>query len=171
VKNKKWLIVALVAVLSLVAASCSDDSGAAGVDSAFAQAIVDDVMSDGDAVSGDRAEIECYVSGVVASLGEDRLRALGVSEDNVQDLEDLALEPDEIDKVVDSLFGCIDTRAMVAESIAADATPEQTACLVSTFNEDFLRGIMRSSFVNEDPMELLTQLMGVMETCEIPLGG
>lgn len=117
------------------------------------------------------ADVECYVSEVVASIGEDRLRALGVSEDNVQDLEDLALESDEIDKVVDSLFGCVDTQALVAENFAEDATPEQAECLTNEFDEDFLRGFMRAGFTDEDPTELLAQLFGVMETCDASFGG
>ena len=71
---------ALVTALSLVAASCGDDGGDASADSPLVQAIIDDVMADEDPLSTDRAEVECFVTGIVGSLGEDRLRELGIAE-------------------------------------------------------------------------------------------
>jgi hypothetical protein len=171
VKNKNWLIVALVAVLSLVAASCGDDGGDASADSPLVQAIVDDVMADEDPLSTDRAEVECFVTGIVGSLGEDRLRELGIAETNVPDIDELDLKSDEVDVFVDSLLDCIDTSALMAESLAEDFESDEAQCIAEQFDEDTLRVLYRSAFSGDELPDIFGQMFEFMAACDISFEG
>jgi len=94
--------------LALIATACGGDDD--GADSPLAQAIADEIQGGGGGFDT-REDAECFAGKVVSAIGEDRMADLGVTVDNVPELEELSLNDGEIDSVVDAMDDCLDLDA------------------------------------------------------------
>ena len=170
-KNFTKIISALVSVV-LLAAACGDDEGggnAVATDDPLVQAIVDDVLSDSDPLTSDRAEAECFVGGVVGTIGKDRLTALGVSESNVAALDEIDWTEDEARAVVDRMFDCLDPAESFIDSMdLGELDDEQTSCVRDVFDEDTLKTFFVAAFTNDDEAGAeIFALMGQLAECGV----
>lgn len=175
--KKTLKLVAALAAVAMMAGACGDDDGGGGgsasADSPLVQAIVDDVMADSDGITTDRAEAECFVGGVVGTLGEDRLNELGVTEDNVVGLDEIEWTEDEATSVVDKMFDCIDMGESFIEQMEfGDLDDEQTACVQDVFSEDVLKGFFVGTLTNdEEAASGLFALFGELADCGVDIAG
>lgn len=174
--TKTLKIVAVLASLVLLASACGDDSGsgsAASADDPLVQAIVDDIMSDGDGIgiTTDRGEAECFVGNVVGTIGKDRLTALGVLESNVAALNEIEWTEGEARSVVDNMFGCMDlTNNFVEQMELGDLDGVQTDCVRGVFTEDVLKDLFLAEFSgDESGASGIFSLMGDLTDCGIDL--
>ncbi len=170
-KNFTKIIAALVSVVVL-ATACGDDGGggnAVAADDPLVQAIVDDVMAESDSLTADRAEAECFVGGVVGTIGKDRLTALGVSESNVPGLDEIDWTEDEARAVVDSMFDCLDPAESFIDSMdLGELDDEQTSCVRGVFSEDVLKDFFVSTFTgDEEGGAGIFALMGQLAECGV----
>ena len=164
----------LVAVAALVfgAAACGgDDEGGGGdADSPLAQALAADMLADEDAATTDPEEAECWASGIVGGIGEDRLTELGMTVDNVGDVEDYEFTEAEISTVVDSMFDCVDVQASLTEVFEEDFGPEAAACLAEGLDNDMLKQVMTSELDGSEPSdEFFQAFLDLAAECDIPL--
>lgn len=167
----------LVATVALVfgAAACGggDDSGGGGdgadADSPLVQALAANLLEDGeDSPVASQEEAECWASGVVGGIGEDRLTELGVTPEDVGDIEDLALTDDEVSVVVDSLFGCADVQQAFADQFAADFGEEAATCIAEQLDEDLVKQALTASIAGDDAQpsaEFLEQFAAIAGDC------
>lgn len=172
--KKTLKIVAVAASLVILASACGDDGGGsvASADDPLVQAIVDDVMADGDGVTSERAEAECFVGGVVGSLGKDRLAELGVTESNVPGLDEIAWTEQEANTLVDRLFGCMDlTDNFIEQMDLGDIDESQRDCVSGVFSEDVLKEFFVSSFAGTEPGAEIFALFGELTECGVDLLG
>ena len=148
--KKTLKIVAALASVVMLAAACGDDGGggsAVAADDPLVQAIVDDIMSDSDGITTERAEAECFVGNVVGSIGKDRLTALGVSETNIADLDEIDWTEDEARAVVDNMFGCMDLTDNFIDSMElGELDAAQRECVSGVFSEDVLKDFFLATF-------------------------
>lgn len=165
---------ALVIALGLIVAAC----GGGGEDaSALSGAIADAMMVNaGDDTPFEREQAECFGDEVVDAMGVERLVAVGLS---VEDIENGAepgsvdLTDDDIDKMTDAITSCIDFGRLVVDEMAADVeiSDDSSQCLVDGINEaDFLRAFAESSFFDEDvPQDVTNEmnatLLGLISEC------
>ncbi len=168
---KKSGFIALVS--ALVLASCGGSDGGAE-NSAVAEAIADEFMTDEDSPFTE-GEASCAAGKIVSALGEDRLAELGVTADNVGDIDDVDFSEDEQAVLGNAVADCIGedflTRAFLTDS---DISDDQASCLSDAIDLDTVRDLARSSFAgdgNEPPEELLLEIMGAMSECEVIPGG
>lgn len=169
--------VAVLAALAMLGSACGDDDGGGGAtasaDDPLVQAIVDDIMADGDGLTSDRAEAECFVGGVVGELGTERLNALGVSETNIAPLDEVEWTEAEAQSVVDTMFGCIDvTESFVEQLDLGELDDAQSECVSGVVTDDVLKGFFLDSFTGDEGVsDNLFELMGGIASCGIDLSG
>lgn len=173
--NRFLRLLAIAAGLALVAGACGDDGGdggAASVDDPLVQAIVDDMLADG-SMGADQAQAECFASRVVGGVGNDRLTELGVTPDNVGELDEIAWTQDEAELIVDELFECTDVEDGFAGSMVSDELDEeQSECIADAFGTDRLKDFFVTNLMGEEPTGFLTDVASAMEECGIdPLAG
>jgi hypothetical protein len=170
----------LVAAVALVfgAAACGgdDDSsggGGADADSPLVQALAANMVEEGgESPVANQEEAECWASGVVGGIGEDRLGELGVTPESVGDIEDLDLTDEEVAVVVDSLFDCADVQQAFADMFAADFGDEAATCIADKLDEDFVKQAMSASIAGDDaePSAEFLEAFGTIAS-ECGLGG
>ncbi len=138
---------------------------------ALAVALADEMMTDGGAVSTE-AEAQCWAGRVVDDIGADRLAELGMTVDNVGDIQDLAFTPDETSLLVESLFDCVDVKTSFAKQFEANFGPEGAACIAEQLDEDLVKLAITSSIegATEPPPEFLDAFGTIMETCGLSAG-
>jgi hypothetical protein len=167
-------IVAVMAALLLFASSCGDDGGgsAASADDPLVQAIVDDIMSEADGLTTERAEAECFVSGVVGEIGTARLNELGVTETNIAGLDEIDWTEDEAGSVVDRLFACVDVSdSFIEQNDFGELDAAQTECVRGVFTEENLKPALVSLYSGEDAEAGLFELFSQVSDCGInPFG-
>lgn len=170
------LLMAFVA-FALVASACGgddDDGGVAAADSPLVGAIAEQMMEGADADSpiATQAEAECWAGRVVGNIGEDRLGELGVTVDNVGDIEDLDFTDGEVDTIVSSLGDCVDLKALMAEQMAGDLGEEAANCVAGELDDDFLNGLIGAAFRDEDPSgsdDFFQTMLDIAAECDLPL--
>ena len=119
----------------------------------LAAALADNMMEDsaaGNSPIATREEAECWASGIVDGVGEDRLNELGVTPESVGELEDLALTDEEVSTVVDSLFDCADVKQAFADQFAADFGAEAASCIAEGLDEDLVKQALSASIAGDD---------------------
>ena len=166
--------VALLAAVLLMATACGDDGGGGGsasVDDPLVQAIVDDIMADGDGLTTERSEAECFVSRVVGTIGNERLTALGVTETNVAGLDEIDWTEAEARSVVDDMFGCMDlTENFITQMELGDLDADQTSCVREVFTDDVLKDFFVASFTDDEAGGAsIFSLLGQLSECGIDL--
>jgi ethanolamine utilization microcompartment shell protein EutS len=139
----------------------------AAVDSPLVAAIADSIMVDvdgGDGPVADRAEAECWASGIVDGVGEDRLTELGVTAESAGQIGDLGFTESEIATVVDSLFGCSDIRQTFVDQFTGELGQEAAACVGDAIDEELVKDLLAASIAGQDSaagadtIQQLTQL-------------
>lgn len=132
----------------------------------LAAALADDILNDGSPMTDDPAEARCVADAIVDGVGEERLRELGMTPDDVGDMDDYDFTEGEFNTIVDALFGCVDVRATLATSLGAGLPPEQTDCIAGALDEDTLRGIIVGSMgADEPPPEFINAVVVAMGEC------
>ena len=118
-------VVVLAAIGALVGACGSDDDDAR--DDAALEATIADVLvgvDDPSALQYTAAEASCVATDVVDAIGADRLRSLGVEEDDFVALTALDLTDEEGDVVYDALDDCLDLQAQLAGMIGGPSVAQ-----------------------------------------------
>jgi hypothetical protein len=163
-------MVALAVGMTLIAAACGSDSGGgtAPADDPLVQAVVDDILSDGNGITNDRGEAECFAGGVVGGIGTARLVELGVTVDNVGSLDDYAWTDREANVIIDKMFECTDAAAGFVADLGGDSmTSEDSACLVGVFDEDTIRKFFIAGLTGDESLDLFTDLADAFGACGI----
>jgi len=165
---------ALVIALGLIIAAC----GGGGEDaSAISDAIADAMMENaGDDTPFEREQAECFGDEVVDTMGAERLVAVGLSVEEIENGADpgsVDLTDDDIDKMTDAITTCIDFGRLVVDEMTAeiDLSEGSADCLADGINEaDFLRAFAESSFLDEEISsdvegEMTGALFGLLGDC------
>lgn len=163
-------IMATLMTVVVLATACGDDGGGGGsavsANDPLVQAIVDDVLADSNGITADRGEAECFVTGVVGTVGKARLSELGVTETNIQNLDEIDWTDQEAESVIDDMFRCMDmAQTFVQQMDLGDLDSAQSDCVRGVFTEDVLKDFFLASFRNEDPGEGIFGLFGQLADC------
>ena len=161
---------------ALVAGACGgdDDDTVSADDSPLVGALADEIASG--AEPGDfaptREEAECWAGRIVGGIGEDRLTELGVTVDNVGDIEDYEFSDGEIDTIVDGLDECTDLQGALAEVFEEDFGAEGAECVAGELEGDLLKDLFRASLsgADEPPEEFFQVFLDIAAKCDLPLG-
>ncbi len=168
-------VVALGLGMALIAAACGNDSSGgstAPADDPLVQAVVDDILAEGDGLTADRGEAECFAGGVVGGIGGSRLAELGVTAENVGDLDEYSWTEDEARLIIDKMFDCMDPAGSFADDLAVDGmTDEQTACLAGAFDEDTLKNFFVGGLIGEQPTDFFAVIGEAMSSCGLDAFG
>ncbi|WP_040493487.1 hypothetical protein [Ilumatobacter nonamiensis] len=176
--NTRILSIAAVTALTLAAAACGgdDDGGSSdGADSPVGEALAAEILDDseGESVAQTEEEARCWAGSIVDDIGEERLEELGVTADNVSDIDDIGFSDDEVDGLVDGMFDCIDVTATFAEQFTEDFGEEGAQCVAESLDEDFVKDLMRSVVSGEEAEpseEFFQDFLDIAAECDLPLG-
>ena len=165
------LIAAATLAVGLSACGGGDDSAGGDASSPLAEAIAADMMeeSEGSPVAT-QEEANCWANKIVSDIGEDRLEELGVTVDNVGDIEDLDLTDEEMNTLIDGMFGCVDVKAMFAEQFEEDFGAEGAQCLADALDEDFVREAMVAEQEGTEPSaDFMQAFLDIAAECDLPI--
>lgn len=180
---------AVAAVLAAVAACGGDDDGnattsgdattsgqaEAAADTPIGQALTAEFLAQS-ATSpiSNETEARCVAGGIVAGVGEQRLAELGLTPDRVGNVQEIAFDADEVDRIVGAMFDCVDVRSALAAQFAAEFDTVVAACLADAFGDDMLRSIMASSFLGDDAQaasaQFFEEFIEIAAACNMPFG-
>lgn len=171
----------LALALALMSACGSGDDGSGsgsssdGADTPIGKALTEDLMAEGeDELNATEEEARCAAGGIVDGVGEDRLEELGVTADNVDDIETIDFTDGELDVVVDSLFDCIDVEQMLADEMAGEFGDEAASCVAEELDPDLMKRIFKSEFGDGADEELQSEFfqafLDVAAECDLPIG-
>lgn len=147
------------------------DAGAGS--GSLADALAADILSEDEADGGPVAtpeDAQCWADAIVSGIGEDRLTELGMTPADVGDIEDYAFDPDEVDVIVESLFGCTDVKAAFAEEFSGDFGAETAQCLADALDDDLLKDVFRVTIADPEAPptpEFLEQFTAAAAGCGI----
>ncbi len=144
----------LVLAVGLLVAAC----GGGGEDAAaLSDAIADSLMENaGDDTTFEREQAECFGDEVVDRMGVDRLVAVGLSVEDIENGADpgsVDLSDEDIDAMTGAITACIDFGQLVVDGLAAEIalSDESASCLVDGINEaDFLGSFAETFFLEDD---------------------
>lgn len=140
------LALGLVAVAPLAVAACGGDDDGGDV----RQQVIDKITDGDDAPTGEQAG--CMADGLIASLGEKRVKELLEVPDG-SDIEDV-LSSDEQAKFASAAVACIDARSMVRDQLVGSGFSEADAdCVLDAIGEDELDAMIESSMTGGEPSE------------------
>lgn len=171
--------IALVAIVAAAAACAGggDDGGggdAEAADTEIGRALTAEFLSEtDDSPISTEEQSRCLAGGIVSGIGEDRLAELGVTPDNVGNVEDVDFNADEVDKIVDAMFSCVDVKAALATEFEGDFGAEGAQCVADRFSDDMLRSMMASSFLGDESEEMsaefFQEFLDIAAECDLPL--
>lgn len=178
--------IAITAALALTLGACGgdDDSGGGGgggggdveaaADTEVGQALTAELMSESeDSPVSTEEEARCIAGEIVSTIGEDRLTDLGVTADEIGDIEDVDFSADEAGTIVDAMFDCVDIQSALAAEFEADFGAEGAECLASGLSDDLLRELMASSFLGDESDEMSEEFfqafLDIAAECDLPL--
>ncbi len=160
-------------VLMLALSACgSDDDVSAGADTEIGQALTEEFMADGDSPFSSEEDARCMSGKIVDGIGEDRLEELGMTADNVPDIDAIDFTEGELDTVIDSLFDCVDVQAELAKEFESDFGEEGAQCVAENLDEDLVRDLMSASFVDAEPEmtdDFFQAFLDIAAECDLPL--
>ncbi|MEM7285116.1 MAG: hypothetical protein AAF480_02100 [Actinomycetota bacterium] len=172
--RKLMIILGAIAIVASACGGDDDDGGVAAADSPLVSAIADEIVdgSDPDSPVGTRQEAECWAGRIVGGIGESRLAELGVSVNDVGELDEYDFSDGEIDTIVDSLGDCVDLRALMAQEMVGDLGEDAANCVADAFDDGFLSDLMKASFRGEEPGgdEFFQTMLDIAAECDLPLG-
>lgn len=171
--NFRGSVAVVAASLALVACGGGDDSpssdgGSKGGDSAFTEQLAAGLKANGDGTFVDDDQAMCAAESIVGALGQDRLLELGLDGGDLQELGSYGFTPEEFDKVVDSVFNCVDIKSSLKEQLATQFTEEQSSCIVDKIDMDMLRDLAKSELGNGSdtaPDEFQNAMMQAVSDC------
>ncbi len=168
-------VFAAACAAALLASACGSDTEAgSGADTAIGQALTEEFLSEGDSPITTEEQARCMSGDIVDNIGEDRLAELGVTADNVADIDEIDFTDAEFDTIVDALFDCVDVRDAMATEMAGDFGEEGAACVADNLDEDLLRDVMAAGFRGEDAEpsnDFLQAMLDVAAECDLDLFG
>lgn len=174
-------IVSIVALTVAAAACGSDDDGggsaSAGADTPIGQALAAQILDDSDSEDGSVAQTEeearCWAGKIVDDVGEERLEELGVTAENVGEIEDIDFTDDELDALVDGMFECIDVTAAFAAQFEEDFGAEGAQCVAENLDQEFVKDMMKIAVSGdataEPPDEFFQAFLDIAAECDLPL--
>ncbi len=165
-------LIAMTVLLAVIAAACGGNGGVDVGDSPLAQAMAADFLSDPESPFGGQDDAECFAGKVVGDIGEDRLGALGVTVDNVGQIEDIDFTDGEIDTVLDAIAECVDLKTAIAEQLSTQFGEEPAQCVADKLDAGLLKDAMRAGITGEDQdpsEEFLQAFLDVAAECNVPL--
>jgi hypothetical protein len=163
-------------------ATTGASASTAGQASPDAQAYVDAMIesfdnSDPEELQINRGQAQCLAPRWVETIGPDRLAEAGIqprefADDDV-DLSTVGLTEEDGGEMYDAFAACdVDVKGLFVESLATeqDLSPRDAQCLEGAFEEDLLRRIMITTFVEgeealDQDEELSGELIGVFAEC------
>jgi hypothetical protein len=172
-KRSVVFLIAGAAAFAMTGCGDDDDDGSGEV-SEEAQPYVDAMIesfesADADELRLDRAQAECVAPRWVEIMQVERLQEAGIEPEDIAgdadpDLSTLGLSEADGNALYDTFGECdVDVQALFIESFAADdeLSEEVKDCLAGAFDDDLLRRIMATTFVEgEDALDQDEELMG-----------
>lgn len=169
---------AFVLMLGLVVSAC----GGGGEDAAELSAAIADAMMENAADDNpfQREEVECFGDEVVETVGVERLEAVGLSAEDIENGADpgsVELSDDDIEKMTAAITTCIDFGRLVVDEMTDDiALSDASAdCLAEGINDADFIGVFAQGFFfddggADDPAEelegeMMATLFGLLGDC------
>lgn len=162
----------LIGAGALIVGGCGGSDGSPSADSPLAQALASEIYAEGASGVSTEEEAACVAASIVSGIGEDRLGTLGMTVDNVGDIEDYGFSDEEVGIIVDSLLGCVDVKAALAEEMTGEWGGEGAECVAENLDDDFIRMIMTMGLDDpsaEMPDEFFQKFMDIAAKCDLPL--
>jgi hypothetical protein len=166
------LLTATALTFGLGACGGDDEGGAAG--SPLAEALAADMLDEGEGSPvATEEEANCWANSIVDEIGEDRLEELGMTVENVGDVEDYDFTDDEMSTMVESMFDCIDVKAAFAAEFEEDFGAEGAECVADALDEDLVKEAMlaEQSGAEEPSAEFMQAFLDIAAECDLDLGG
>lgn len=138
----------------------------------LAQALSAEIYAEGASGISTEEEASCVAGSIVSGIGPDRLEDLGMTAENVGDIEEYDFSDDEIGVVVDSLLDCVDVKAALAQEMTSQWGGEGAECVAENFEDDFIREIMTISLRDpsaEMPDQFFQVFLDIAAKCDLPM--
>ena len=164
-------VVALSSVFILVA-GCGGDDKSAIADSPLVEALSTQILAEGPSGVNSENEATCIAASMVSGIGEERLLSLGMSTDEVGEIGDYNFTDEETAIVIDSLIGCVDVAAALAEEMTSQYEGQGSDCVAENLDDTFIREIMTLGLKDpgaEMPDNLYQTLLDIWAECDLPL--
>lgn len=167
IRNTTALLAATALALGLSACGGDDAGEGDAAGSPLAEAIAADIVSDGGMVSSEE-EATCWANKIVDGIGEDRLNELGVTVEDVGDVDELDFDDGEVDVMVDSMFDCVDVKTLFAASFADEAGGEVADCIAEALDEDLVKEVVKASLAGTEPSaDAISQAQQIAADCGV----
>lgn len=120
-------------------------------------------------------EATCAAGWIVNDIGADRLTELGVTANNVAQVEDIDFSDSELELVVTALGDCADIARLVADTLVNDGTfiAADGDCFAAEFDEVVLERAFKVALADPDAEvatdEFLTEFIRVADVCDLAL--
>jgi hypothetical protein len=173
----------VLAALAIALVGCGDDDDSGGGDVSeeeqpYVDAFVEDAAdADEEDLQISPEQAECFGARFVSIVGVDRLEEAGVTPEEFGgesdlDFSTLGLSEDEGGEIYDAFADCdVDIRAELLRSMGADDMAEEDReCMADAFDDDLLRRMMITTFVEGEEAldaddELRGELFAVFAEC------
>lgn len=166
------LLAAAALAFGLGACGGGDEEGGAAA-SPLAEALAADMLDSDSSPVGTEEEANCWANQIVDDIGEDRLEELGMTVENVGDMEDYEFTDEELSTMVDGMFECIDVKAAFATQFEEDFGAEGAKCVADALDEDLVKEAMLAdqSGADEPSAEFMQAFLDIAAECNLDLGG
>lgn len=157
---------------AMLIGGCGGGDSGSSTDSPLAQALSEEIYAESSSGVSTEEEASCVAGSIVSGIGQGRLEDLGMTVDNVGDIEEYDFSDDEIGVIVDSLLGCVDVKAALAEEMTSQWDGEGAECVAKNLDEDFIREIMTTSLQDpsaEMPDEFFQTFLDIAAECDLPM--
>ena len=168
------LLAAAALTVGLGACGGGDEDGGAAAASPLAEALAADMLDDSEGSPvGTEEEANCWANQIVDDIGEDRLEELGMTVENVGDMEDYDFTDEELSTMVDGMFDCIDVKAAFAAEFEEDFGAEGAKCVADALDEDLVKEAMLAdqTGADEPSAEFMQAFLDIAAECNLDLGG
>ncbi|MFM8855866.1 MAG: hypothetical protein ACKOI2_01405 [Actinomycetota bacterium] len=156
----------------LIVGGCGGSDSSSSADSPLVEALSSEIYAESASGVSTEEEATCVAGSIVTGIGPERLEELGMTVDNVGDIEDYQFSDDEIDVIVDSLVGCVDVKAALAQEMTSQWGGEGAECVAENLNDDFIRTIMAAALRDpsaEMPDEFFQTFLDIAAECDLPM--
>ena len=176
---KTLSVLAIMATFAIVLSACGDsasDGSSSDADPALVAAIASEIKGDPDDgfELADR-DATCIAEKAVVGIGLDRLAELGVTADDVGEIDQVGFTDSEIGTIVSGFTDCVDLGELMAQSLVADGTvsADDAECVADKFDADLIERLLASTFSGEDLQssavgeDLFEAIFGIFVECDI----
>lgn len=157
---------------ALIVSGCGGNDSSSSADSPLVEALSSEIYAESASGVSTEEEATCVAAAIVTGIGEDRLQSLGMTVDNVGDIENYEFSDDEIDVIVDSLIGCVDVKTALAQEMTSQWGGEGADCVAENLDDDFIRTIMAAALRDpsaEMPDEFFQTFLDIAAECDLPM--